>query len=52
MLEVLLVLVLVAQVILIGMVWLGTNVQDRLWQIPVVGHLLDRRAGVLERRRG
>lgn len=43
MVEALLVLVFVAQLVLIGMVWLGTNIQDRLWQIPMVGALLDRR---------
>ncbi len=44
--EVLLALVLVSQLVLIGMVWIGTNIQDRLWQIPVVGRLLDRREGL------
>ena len=46
MVEALLVLVFVTQLVLIGMVWIGTNIQDRLWQMPVVGSLLDRRPGV------
>ncbi len=57
MVELLLALIFLTQIVLIGMVWVGTNIQDRLWQLPVVGSLLYRRAacghhGCLNRAEG
>lgn len=33
------------QVVILGCLWVGTNLAIRLWQIPLIGKFLDRRPG-------